>query len=756
MKKTLIIALLVCMLSSLVIPANKASAATTIGIEYTTPIKTYAAKEDTTVWNILYVVPKNFHTENTTGVRLSDDDVELFRKYIVGDFEAMVYDFSANYMKANATIITIDELVSSDPDATIPSSQDVFNAIKNPKYIKIISGTYGDLNTYDHVFTCFAPPAGDEDDFCLSNQRFTDYHSGYSVMPIYPGMKLTEADEDSIENQFMEGNGRIHAIHSSEIMLREFLKSLNDFYATEIPETLRRRLPELDLYPIYYANKTTDYANIFYKDFMRGAVPTKINGKNYFGLKIADYKNKPSRLNPGQLAGVKVGSLDELNYVIECSNLHPSKNNTSITLTANIDAAGKKLHHFTALRGTFNGNGYAISGASLNGSGFIDTLYGKISNLLILDAIESNKIDSRRGLLCNNNYGTISSCGVTGSMSGGSSCGGIVGVNYENGLIENSFNAATVKSTSASNFGGVCGLNAGKITNCYNSGEVSSTKSLDTYGISKNGTITDCYSLTNCAAHVSKNIADKTGIVTSSKLANKTFLSTLKGFFKKGNSYPTIKNAKQSFYQCYHTKVTDKAIAGTCTTPSKSEGKHCADCGKVFVEQKIVPAKGHNYLSKFTWDSKNNCQFKLQCNKCNKILANGKCKVSAITTPSTYYEHGKKIYTARYTYNNKTYSQKKNVSIAKKALPVPKITKLEKSWSSIKVTWNRSKDATGYYLYRDNVLIYSSFTGAQTTYTDTRVVPGRKYTYKVVAISAKANTYAQSKASAAKAIKFTR
>ncbi len=42
-----------------------------------------------------------------------------------------------------------------------------------------------------------------------------------------------------------------------------------------------------------------------------------------------------------------------------------------------------------------------------------------------------------------------------------------------------------------------------------------------------------------------------------------------------------------------HTEVIDKAVAATCTTAGKTEGKHCSVCNAVLVAQQTVPAKGH-------------------------------------------------------------------------------------------------------------------------------------------------------------------
>lgn len=42
-----------------------------------------------------------------------------------------------------------------------------------------------------------------------------------------------------------------------------------------------------------------------------------------------------------------------------------------------------------------------------------------------------------------------------------------------------------------------------------------------------------------------------------------------------------------------HVEVTDAAVAATCTTDGKTEGKHCSVCGTVITAQTVVAAHGH-------------------------------------------------------------------------------------------------------------------------------------------------------------------
>ena len=44
-----------------------------------------------------------------------------------------------------------------------------------------------------------------------------------------------------------------------------------------------------------------------------------------------------------------------------------------------------------------------------------------------------------------------------------------------------------------------------------------------------------------------------------------------------------------------HIEVVDEAVAPTCTTEGKTEGKHCSECGEILIAQTVIPVISHTY-----------------------------------------------------------------------------------------------------------------------------------------------------------------
>ena len=57
------------------------------------------------------------------------------------------------------------------------------------------------------------------------------------------------------------------------------------------------------------------------------------------------------------------------------------------------------------------------------------------------------------------------------------------------------------------------------------------------------------------------------------------------------------KKESQSIEVTGHTVVTDKAVAATCTTDGKTEGKHCSRCNEVIVSQATIGKFGHTEVT---------------------------------------------------------------------------------------------------------------------------------------------------------------
>ena len=114
--------------------------------------------------------------------------------------------------------------------------------------------------------------------------------------------------------------------------------------------------------------------------------------------------------------------------------------------------------------GTFDGQGHTVSGIYINSENDYQGLFGynkgTIKNIEFTESyIKGSKYV---GGICSYNYGSISDCYNSGTISG-NNIGGVCGINY--GTISNCYNSGTVNGDYY--VGGVCGENYGTISNCY-------------------------------------------------------------------------------------------------------------------------------------------------------------------------------------------------------------------------------------------------------------------------------------------------
>ncbi|MGN0574945.1 MAG: GLUG motif-containing protein [Ruminococcus sp.] len=234
------------------------------------------------------------------------------------------------------------------------------------------------------------------------------------------------------------------------------------------------------------------------------------------GYQPADLKNGVYEIsNAGQLywfAGLVNGTLTDGTSQNKSANAVLTADITVNTgvLDENGDPNGDNFTSWTPIgttynktyMGTFDGQNHTISGLYFNNTdsstGKFVGLFGyvgsgvKVSNISVVDSYFSGY--QYVSGVCGVNYGTITNCYNLGTVSGSDDyVGGVCGVNY--GSITGCYNTGKV---SGSNYcGGVCGcLRSGIITNCYNTGSVTSKGSGYAGGVcgySDSGTITNCY-----------------------------------------------------------------------------------------------------------------------------------------------------------------------------------------------------------------------------------------------------------------------
>ena len=191
--------------------------------------------------------------------------------------------------------------------------------------------------------------------------------------------------------------------------------------------------------------------------------------------------------------------LDSLQYDAE-GNV--SNGSDFISWTPIADWMGNRTTQYS---GTFDGNNKTVSGLYFNGDSTCIGLFGSsesdgnIKNVGVVDSYF--KGNDHVGGVCGNNAGTITNCYNAGNLTAiesSATIGGICGYN-NGGTVTNCYNTGTVTATgTVASVGGVCGCSIELILNCYNIGTVTATSSsADISGICgyNFGPIKNCYYL---------------------------------------------------------------------------------------------------------------------------------------------------------------------------------------------------------------------------------------------------------------------
>ena len=177
---------------------------------------------------------------------------------------------------------------------------------------------------------------------------------------------------------------------------------------------------------------------------------------------------------------------------------------TDLTLTGEWTPIGKDDNK--AYTGTFDGNGKTITGLTVTGSYKYAGLFGDIDENgtvknVVLEGVQitSDNSSGYAGGVAGDSWGTIENCSVSGSVSGTTFAGGVVGSQW-GGSITGCNSSATVKGVIFA--GGIAGeTNSGaSLTGCYATGDVTvendgtnNSHAGGVVGYNGGGTLTACY-----------------------------------------------------------------------------------------------------------------------------------------------------------------------------------------------------------------------------------------------------------------------
>ena len=169
---------------------------------------------------------------------------------------------------------------------------------------------------------------------------------------------------------------------------------------------------------------------------------------------------------------------DYIELTKNCKNDSWSKGKT-VELLNDLDLSNSNFTPIPSFSGTFNGNGYTISGVNLVNKGSHQGLFryiqegGVVENLNVKGVITPSGTAKSIGGIAGELSGSVINCSFDGNISGKASVGGIAGYVNESGIIKSSRSYGNIVGSTYT--GGIAGQNLGRIELCENNSAVNTT-----------------------------------------------------------------------------------------------------------------------------------------------------------------------------------------------------------------------------------------------------------------------------------------
>lgn len=266
--------------------------------------------------------------------------------------------------------------------------------------------------------------------------------------------------------------------------------------------------------------------------------------------------------------------------------------------------------------GTFDGNGYAIHGLRLQGSGLFGILGGTVKNLALIDPVGRSQGMLAYRLGTNDDgeaatTGTISNCYVGGSQLE-TSVADNAGLCYRvssGSKIENSYFKGTVYTPGGDNgiFSGICSKldKDATVDNCFACFYLVSSRKADAYGVvykqDKNSTVTNCY------AYISNSSEGGANYLGGAKKllefpAYYYFKGCMRSPFVDGMDNPVLPTTKH-YEVLWPLKEADNTIKAELTYIDAIPLEVSANYNMIV---RYIPAEGEDYKSdRMLWNLPN-------------------------------------------------------------------------------------------------------------------------------------------------------
>lgn len=179
---------------------------------------------------------------------------------------------------------------------------------------------------------------------------------------------------------------------------------------------------------------------------------------------------------------VNISTPEQLLRLTDRCRLDSWSQGKTVVLLNDIDLTGYDFEPIPSFGGTFDGDGYTIRGLNISSGGsavgglFRYVQEGAVIREVDVEGLISPEMNAEGfGGIAGENSGKIINCSFSGTVSGRSDIGGIVGLNTASGEIYGCRNLGSVSGEHYT--GGIAGRNLGSIINCTNLAHVNTTNS---------------------------------------------------------------------------------------------------------------------------------------------------------------------------------------------------------------------------------------------------------------------------------------